>query len=98
MSVLIPAWLQMPAHPANVIITGFRVYNDNLSVDSLFLNGGQVRLKNSQNYFLIRFASLSNIMSNRPVYYYKLEGADKDWIQNTTQEAVYIPAGRQLYL
>lgn len=85
--------------PGNVIITGFRVYNDNLSVDSLFLNGGQVRLKNSQNYFLIRFASLSNIMSNRPVYYYKLEGADKDWIQNTTQEAVYtyLPGGNYIF-
>lgn len=85
--------------PANVLITGFRVLNNNLSVDSLFQHGNTIRLKNSQNYFLIRFASLSNIMSNRPVYYYKLEGADKDWIQTSTQEAVYtyLPGGNYTF-
>lgn len=85
--------------PGNVVITGFRVFNDNLSVDSLFQNGNQIRLKNPQNYFLIRFASLSNMMKNRPVYYYKLEGADKDWIASTNQEAVYtyLPGGNYTF-
>lgn len=86
--------------PADVTITGFRVLNDNMSVDSLFQKGGAVRLKNSQNYFLIRFASLSNVINNRPVYYYKLAGVDKEWVESSGQEAIYtyLPGGKYTFM
>jgi ligand-binding sensor domain-containing protein/two-component sensor histidine kinase len=94
-----PADIKETGMPADVLITGFRIFNNRLSVDSLFQQGNTIRLKNSQNYFAIYFASLNNVMNNRPVYYYKLEGVDKDWITSTNQEAVYtyLPGGNYIF-
>lgn len=82
--------------PSDVVITGFRIFGRGLSVDSLFQKGKRISLAYSQNYISIQFASLSNIMSNHPDYYYMLEGIDKDWIKSAdNQEAVYtyLPPG-----
>jgi ligand-binding sensor domain-containing protein/two-component sensor histidine kinase len=94
-----PADIRDGSTPDDVKITGFRIFSKNLSIDSLFSHGSTIHLKHSQNYFTIQFASLSNVMSNRPSYYYKLEGADKDWIPATNQEAIYtyLPGGRYTF-
>jgi ligand-binding sensor domain-containing protein/two-component sensor histidine kinase len=76
--------------PSDVLITGFRIFNRSLSVDSLFEKGNNIRLSYSQNYITIQFASASNNMNDDPYYYYMLEGFDKDWVlDNGNQEAVY---------
>jgi ligand-binding sensor domain-containing protein/two-component sensor histidine kinase len=82
--------------PSDVVITGFRIFDQGLSVDSLFEKRNTIRLNHSENYITIQFASLNNIMSNRPDYYYMLEGIDKDWIKATDYlEATYtyLPGG-----
>jgi ligand-binding sensor domain-containing protein/two-component sensor histidine kinase len=94
-----PAAFAEAGIPSDVVITGFNVFNKKLSVDSLFRLGNKIRLKNSENYFSVQFASLSHVMSNQPFYYYKLEGADKDWVLAATQEAVYtyLPGGNYTF-
>lgn len=82
--------------PSDVVITGFRIFDQGLSVDSLFEKRNTISLHHSENYITIQFASLNNIMSNRPDYYYMLEGIDKDWIKATDNlEATYtyLPGG-----
>lgn len=94
-----PSQINDAGTPSDVSITDFRVFNKRLSVDSLLQNGNAIHLKNSQNSFVIQFASLGNIMYNRPSYYYKLDGVDKDWKASSNQEAVYtyLPGGRYTF-
>jgi ligand-binding sensor domain-containing protein/two-component sensor histidine kinase len=75
--------------PSDVLITGFRIFNRSLSVDSLFEKGNNIRLSYSQNYINIQFASIGNNMNDEPYYYYTLEGIDKDWVNGDNQEAIY---------
>lgn len=94
-----PSQINDTGIPSDVRITDFRVFDKSLSVDSLFQKGNNIRLKNSQNSFVIHFASLGNIMSNRASYYYKLDGVDKDWIASSNQVAVYtyLPGGNYTF-
>lgn len=85
-----PGSINEIAAPADVSITGFRIFNRSLSVDSLFQKSQTIRLSHAQNYITIQFSSLGNVMYNRPVYYYMLEGFDKDWVlSGSSQEAIY---------
>lgn len=91
-----PSSLDESVVPADPLITGFRIFNRSLSVDSLFQKGNKVWLTYAQNYITIQFASLKNIFNNRPGYAYMLEGFDKDWITGSNNyEAIYtyLPGG-----
>jgi ligand-binding sensor domain-containing protein/two-component sensor histidine kinase len=85
--------------PSDVQITGFRIFNRSLSVDSLFEKGNNIRLNYSQNYINIQFASTVNNMNDEPYYYYMLEGIDKDWVNGDNMEAVYtyLPGGKYIF-
>lgn len=59
-------------------ITGFKIFNSDLPIDSV-LKLTTIELSNQQNSFSIIF---SRTDSTEPaVYYYQLEGSDKDWIK-----------------
>ncbi len=91
-----PERVDETATPSDVTISGFRIFDKTFSVDSLLKKDNKISLKHSQNYISIQFASLGNIMYNQPVYYYKLEGIDKNWIRaENNQEAIYtyLPGG-----
>lgn len=91
-----PAVINEPAAPSDVTISGFRIFDKSLSVDSLLLLDNKIRLEHFQNSITIQFASLGNMIHNRPLYYYMLEGVDKNWVQaGNTNEAIYtyLPSG-----
>jgi len=90
-----PAEINETAAPSDVVISGFHILNSNYPPDSLLANNNRIRLKYSQNYITIQFASLKNNIYSRPVYYYMLEGINKDWVATQNPEAVYayLPAG-----
>lgn len=75
-----PQYLNKPFKPANVTITDFKLFDQYLLVDSILKEGG-IHLKYNQNFINISFAALSYAQSNKLRYYYKLEGASKDWIK-----------------
>ena len=86
--------------PADALITGFRIFDRSLPVDSLFQKDNSVSLTYAQNYITIQYASLKNVFSNRPEYYYKLEGFDKDWVKDGgNHEAIYtyLPGGHYTF-
>jgi signal transduction histidine kinase len=73
--------------------------NTYLPVDSL-LTKPFVRLQPDENSFSIYFSSLSYRNRGQFTYYYRLEGADKDWVKaDGSQSAQYrlLPAGKYVF-
>jgi signal transduction histidine kinase len=62
-----------------VVITAFRLLNQDLPVDSL-LQLKRVELAHNQNSFRLSFASPGFSQKKKLTYYYKLDGAEKEWI------------------
>ncbi len=86
--------------PPDPRITGFRVLDINMSTDSILKNKQHVWLRHDQNFFTIGFASISFLSPGQTLYYYMLEGVDKDWVKAGNQRfAAYtdIKPGRYLF-
>ena len=95
-----PDVLKKDVKPPPVTITDFRLFNNFMPVDSL-LRLDRIRLKPDEHAFAIYFSALSFSQQDRLTYYYKLEGADKDWVQaDRSQIANYtlLPPGRYNFM
>lgn len=66
--------------PLDVTITDFKLFNSYLPPDSI-MKLDQVKLTHTQNSITIEFAALSFLQRDKIVYYYQLEGLNKDWIR-----------------
>ncbi|HVM86936.1 MAG TPA: two-component regulator propeller domain-containing protein [Puia sp.] len=73
--------------PKNVSITAIRISQNDISVDSV-MQLGRLYLVHTQNSIAIDFGSLSFIGRKNFEYYYKLDGADKDWVAAGKQRSV----------
>jgi signal transduction histidine kinase/ligand-binding sensor domain-containing protein len=69
----------LPA-PPDAIITGFSIFDKQLSIDSLLATGKPISLGHTQNFLTITYASISFQQKNSIRYYYQLEGINKHWI------------------
>ena len=81
--------------PPQVTITDFKVLNRSFLVDSLF-QLTKIELQYDQNSITFGFAGLSYLNKNKLVYYYMLEGIDKEWKRaNELSQAIYnyLPPG-----
>lgn len=75
--------------PPDVRITDFILNNKALSVDSV-LAQSRVELDHDDNSLAIQFSSMSFNKQDKIIYYYMLEGLDKEWIQaDERQQAIY---------
>ncbi|RTL60695.1 MAG: hypothetical protein EKK37_00625 [Sphingobacteriales bacterium] len=63
-----------------VVITGFKVYDKTISIDSLLYRNQPVQLSYQQNFITIDFASLDFSFLHEINYFYQLSGIDKDWV------------------
>ncbi|MBL0065451.1 MAG: hypothetical protein IPP38_10670 [Bacteroidetes bacterium] len=71
---------------APVTISGF---SDGINAIPFLSSGQEIKLKSSQNYFTVNFASL-NLLENKDVQFaYKLEGANDDWVYCRNQQTAY---------
>jgi len=68
------------AFPKDVTITGFRIFDQPLIVDSLFSKSDTVVLPYNENFITIEFADLSFLEPQRTNYYYQLKGVDRGWV------------------
>jgi signal transduction histidine kinase/ligand-binding sensor domain-containing protein len=66
--------------PIDVTITDFKLFNTYLPPDSI-MKLDKVRLSHTQNSITIEFAALSFLQRDKIIYYYKLEGLNKEWIR-----------------
>ncbi|MCY7423219.1 MAG: histidine kinase [Chitinophagaceae bacterium] len=74
-----PSNIQFASPPSTVRITGFKVFNQNMLVDSLLL-AQTISLSHLQNFITINFASLGFSGRNSTHYFYRLSTVDKDWV------------------
>src|SRR3712207_2907506 len=70
-----------------IVITGFRLLNEWLPVDSL-LRLKRIELPSDRNTFSISFAQAGTFQTDPVHYFYKLEGADQDWVKTTKSHLV----------
>jgi two-component sensor histidine kinase len=67
--------------PPQVLITGFKVFDQYIPLQKADNENKGLHLTYNQNFFQIEYASLSYYDANKINYYYQLEGVDKDWIK-----------------
>jgi signal transduction histidine kinase/streptogramin lyase len=83
-----------------VKITDFRLMNNSLPVDSL--EGlKRISVDYDQNSINIEFNALSYLKQKKVIYYYKLEGLDKNWIRSDERQVAvynYLPPGDYTFL
>ncbi len=69
-----------------VEVTGFKVFDNSLSIDSLLDTGKPVRLFHDQNFLTIEFALLDFSNLQQTNYYHRLDGVDKEWVSVGTKK------------
>jgi ligand-binding sensor domain-containing protein len=67
-------------HIKPVEITGFRLYDKSIYVDSLLSQSKPLQLNYRQNFFTIEYATLDFSELHRISYSYRLTGVDKEWV------------------
>ncbi|MCE4566806.1 hypothetical protein INQ51_20965 [Maribellus sp. CM-23] len=73
-----PEGLKFKTAPPDVTLTDFKLFDTFIPLDSL-LSSEKVVFQPHENSFTIYFSSLSFTQQDQLVYYYKMEGVDKDW-------------------
>jgi sensor histidine kinase YesM/streptogramin lyase len=67
-----------------VEITGFRLFDKPLFIDTLLSEKKAVSLSYKDNFFTVEFAALNFSDIRETNYYYRLDGIDKDWVNGGT--------------
>lgn len=82
--------------PSPLRFTGLRLFNNPVGIgteDQLLQQDisytRSLAFKHNQEVFTLEFALLNYVKSNKNRYAYKLEGADRDWIETTTPGVTY---------
>jgi two-component sensor histidine kinase len=70
--------------PPVVEITGFRLFDKPVFIDSFLAAQQPVRLTHKENFFSIEFAALDFSDPQQTSYAYRLQGTDKDWVNAGT--------------
>ncbi len=70
---------QKAANP-HVDITGFKIFDKDIFIDSLLYTGNPVKLPHRKNFLSIEYGALSYSDLQETKYYYQLTGIDKDWV------------------
>lgn len=94
-----PAEIITTSKPPDVTITDFKILNRSATVDSL-RELSKIELRHYQNSITIGYACLSYLNKGKLVYYYMMEGIDKEWKRgNELNQAVYnyLPPGKYTY-
>ena len=94
-----PADFRASFSPANVLITGFHVFEKEIYTDSIQKNNESVQLSYTENSIRIEFASIDYWSASHIKYYYRLKGVDKTWVlAGKNQAAVYNQLNNGEYL
>lgn len=72
---------------SKVEITGFRIFDEPVLIDSLLLENAPVDLSYKDNFFSIEFAALNFPEHQQTTYYYRLKGVDNDWVAGGTKRS-----------
>ncbi|MCY7293309.1 MAG: histidine kinase [Ferruginibacter sp.] len=65
---------------SKIEITGFKIFNNTVFIDSLLTANKPVTLSYKQNFFTVEYAALNFSSLQQINYYHQLVGIDKDWV------------------
>jgi signal transduction histidine kinase/ligand-binding sensor domain-containing protein len=83
----------------NVLITGIKIFDQALSIDSVVSKSDTITLSYGQNFITIDYTAFSFLQPQRIKYYYQLHGVDRDWVSGGNQRsAVYTNLSPGSYL
>jgi signal transduction histidine kinase/ligand-binding sensor domain-containing protein len=94
-----PERLKLDVNPPEVLITDFRLINDFQRMDSL-KKLDKINLKSYQHSIAFYFSALNFLQQDKLVYYYKLEGIDREWIKADWKMLAnysYLPPGNYTF-
>lgn len=77
---------QVAAQKNKVEITGFKIFDTPLFIDSVLSKNNSVHLDYKQNFLTIEFSDLSFSNQQQTNYYYKLSGLNGDWVSAGTKK------------
>jgi two-component sensor histidine kinase len=86
---------------AKAIITGIRIMNKSMAIDSVESLQSPVELTYDRNYVAIDFACPAMLLNPTNTFLYKMEGFDKEWRisdQYPTAEYSNLPPGTYMFL
>lgn len=63
-----------------VVISTFKIFNEDVKLDTVIFNKKSIHLKYSDNSLSFEFAALNFVSPGKNQYAYKLEGFEKDWV------------------
>ncbi len=95
LTVFNPGLIQENKFKPAVFITQFKVFDKSYPID-----GKEFSLSYNQNFLDIEFAALSYLSSGKNQYAYKLEGVDKDWVNNGIRRIAHytnVPPGKHVF-
>ncbi len=82
--------IRQEIHPPKVEITGFKLFDKPLFIDSMLFENKAVQLSYKENFITIEFAVLRFSSLQQSNYYYRLSGINKDWAAGGTKRfAIY---------
>jgi len=61
-------------------ITGFKIFDKPVFMDSLLFENRPIRLSYKENFFTVEFAALNFLELHQTNYQYRLRGIDKNWV------------------
>ena len=85
-TVIDPAIISSYSYLPKVQITSFNISNNNAGLQPNLYEMNGINLNYLQNSFSFEMAALSFNHAEKNMFAYKLEGFDKDWIQNGTRK------------
>ena len=67
-------------HPPPVVLTGFKVFEQDKVLEKNINYLDQLVLNSKENFFSIHFAALNFSQAEKNAFAYQMEGVDRDWI------------------
>jgi two-component sensor histidine kinase len=86
--------------PPAVTITGLIIFDTPVSLDSVLCKERKLQLTYKQNFITVQYASISYLSPKETVYYYQLDGVDKDWVRAGNQRFAtytYLKGGNYIF-
>ena len=94
-----PAAINRVKEKVNLLITGIKVNNKEAFTDTAVWNIDRIDLPHDQNTLSIDFIAMANNNPGQYIYQYRMNGIDKEWIQNTDLQTVryFLPPGSYVF-
>lgn len=75
----LPSEIRKNSNIPNVVITSFKIYENEISIDSLMAYDKALELNYDDKFISFEFAALDYVSSGKNKYKYMLEGFDDEW-------------------